>query len=119
MKVLLLLAPLLTLTLAQTNSTECIGKCTAGDVNCLAKCTNVPNPTPQMINATTTCVAACPSANTDAWAKCRDDCINKFFLTAPANTTGGTNGDKKSNAASTASTASMAVVVALIAAAFY
>ncbi|OIW34392.1 hypothetical protein CONLIGDRAFT_2601 [Coniochaeta ligniaria NRRL 30616] len=72
---------------SQSEIVKCIDACPAGDVGCTAKCIAVPNPDPAAVNATNTCVAACPQGNGTAtdnlnYQNCVDACIGKYYFTA-------------------------------------
>ncbi|KAI1197515.1 hypothetical protein F5X97DRAFT_176553 [Nemania serpens] len=56
------------------------------DTKCRANCIAVPSPDDDSVNATTSCVAACPQGNgtaedNDAYAKCVDGCIGQYYYT--------------------------------------
>lgn len=64
-----------------TPEIECVTtKCAAGDVDCQAKCLNLPNPTAAQANLTVSCVSACNQTDAKAFASCRETCIQKNFL---------------------------------------
>ncbi|KAI0197768.1 hypothetical protein F4808DRAFT_289820 [Astrocystis sublimbata] len=70
----------------------CLAACDPKDVNCRAKCVNVPSPDNTNVNATQACVTDCPKGNgtkadNDKYQDCVADCINKFYFT----TTGGSS----------------------------
>lgn len=88
----------------QAKITNCISTCTAGDVNCISKCLDVPHPNEQQVNDTTSCVAACPvgqgtEADITRNVECRNGCIGQFFLqpTGAAGSGSGTNGGSGSS----------------------
>ncbi|CAG8794719.1 5812_t:CDS:2, partial [Racocetra persica] len=49
------------------------------DVACRARCAHVPNPSNQDVNATNSCIAACPNNTTEAYQTCRDNCILQYY----------------------------------------
>ncbi|KAK5990650.1 hypothetical protein PT974_08919 [Cladobotryum mycophilum] len=82
------------------SQTDCLAKCNAGDVNCQAHCISVPSPNESQVNATTECAAKCnqgdgTAAQTEAYAKCIDKCINDHYFVSSQGTpqaTGGAGG---------------------------
>ncbi|KAL2133048.1 hypothetical protein VTI74DRAFT_2987 [Chaetomium olivicolor] len=90
----------------QAEMIRCIEACPAGDVSCTSKCIAVPNPNESQVNATNTCVAACPQGNgteaeTAKYSECIQKCIGEHYFTASGGTpqpTGNTgNGNSGSN----------------------
>ncbi|TDZ12936.1 hypothetical protein C8034_v005177 [Colletotrichum sidae] len=72
---------------AQAAIRKCLEACQASDVTCQSKCMSVPSPNEDQVNKTTECVADCDqgdgsAAATERFAKCRDDCISKYYFTA-------------------------------------
>lgn len=56
------------------------------DTKCRANCIAVPSPDNANVNATTSCVAACPQGNgtaedNDAYAECVKGCIGEYYYT--------------------------------------
>ncbi|KAI1115240.1 hypothetical protein F5Y14DRAFT_140380 [Nemania sp. NC0429] len=65
---------------------KCLALCDESDTRCRANCIAVPSPDNDNVNATTSCVAACPQGNgtaedNTAYAKCVDGCIAEFYYT--------------------------------------
>jgi len=76
---------------AQSTYVNCLKTCRDDDVNCRAKCGNVPFPNEQQVNATNTCAAACPKGKgTEAeviqWGECVQACIGKNYYTVSGGT---------------------------------
>ncbi|KAI0443125.1 hypothetical protein F4803DRAFT_332372 [Xylaria telfairii] len=85
---------------------QCLAKCDPSDTKCRANCIAVPSPDNQNVNATTSCVAACPqgdgsAADTQKYSDCVQDCIGKYYYTTTgtpnlATSQAGNNGDSAS-----------------------
>ncbi|KAI0508604.1 hypothetical protein F5B22DRAFT_649900 [Xylaria bambusicola] len=65
----------------------CLDDCDESDTRCRANCIAVPSPDTQNVNATTSCVAACPQGNgskadNDAYADCVQGCIGQYYYTS-------------------------------------
>ncbi|KAF2972919.1 hypothetical protein GQX73_g555 [Xylaria multiplex] len=93
---------------------QCLAKCDASDTKCRANCIAVPSPDNQNVNATTSCVAACPQGNgtaadNQAYADCVEGCIGEFYYT-----TTGTPNLATSNAGNSGSTPSVTNVATTI-----
>jgi len=101
----LILAALATCVLGQTNTTafqQCVqqNNCAAGDVACLGHCAGVPVPNQAMVNATSNCIATqCNQNDTAAWATCRNNCIQQFFMGSPPPPGSSVNGSANSTSA--------------------
>ncbi|KAG7293012.1 hypothetical protein NEMBOFW57_003057 [Staphylotrichum longicolle] len=70
---------------AQSEILRCLSACRDGDVACTSKCIAVPNPNESQVNATNSCVAACPQGNgteaeTKKYADCIQGCINTNYF---------------------------------------
>ncbi|KAI1826470.1 hypothetical protein F4861DRAFT_497364 [Xylaria intraflava] len=66
---------------------QCLASCDASDTKCRANCIAVPSPDNANVNATTTCVAACPQgsgtpSDNQAYANCVNGCIAQFYFTS-------------------------------------
>ncbi|KAI9226120.1 MAG: hypothetical protein DHS80DRAFT_25530 [Piptocephalis tieghemiana] len=81
-----------------TDFQKCVQQrqCAEADTNCRAICAGVPSPNDSQANTTNTCVAGCSTADANAFAACRDNCINSNFL-ANNNQAGSANGNSTSN----------------------
>ncbi|KAH6853800.1 hypothetical protein B0I37DRAFT_16021 [Chaetomium sp. MPI-CAGE-AT-0009] len=82
---------------AQAAITRCLETCDPKDVNCRAKCLNVPFPNDQQTNNTNTCVAACPSGkntetDNEAYKKCVSDCVAANYYDPSSGTPSPTGG---------------------------
>ncbi|KXN70794.1 hypothetical protein CONCODRAFT_156814 [Conidiobolus coronatus NRRL 28638] len=103
-------APVATQTPVLTPEAECIMKNSCGDnLDCISKCTGVPNPSADYINKTISCVAGCDQSNAEKYGACTQECIKGNFFqypnaenVKPPNKDGnGTNGDKSNSTSST------------------
>ncbi|KAF4594722.1 hypothetical protein GQ602_000335 [Ophiocordyceps camponoti-floridani] len=65
---------------AQASEKACREQCPVTDVNCRAHCEPVPAPSGDQAIATNECVAKCDKSNTDAYAKCSQDCIKTHYF---------------------------------------
>ncbi|KAI0426808.1 hypothetical protein F5Y09DRAFT_50344 [Xylaria sp. FL1042] len=93
---------------------QCLASCDDSDTKCRANCIAVPSPDNQNVNATTSCVAACPQGNgtaadNQAYADCVETCIGEYYYT-----TTGTPNLATSNAGNSAGTASVTEVATTI-----
>lgn len=75
----------------QAEILKCIDACPKGDVKCTSKCITVPSPNESQVNATNTCVAACPQGNgTEAdianYSNCVSGCIATNYYTSSIGT---------------------------------
>ncbi|KAK5628124.1 hypothetical protein RRF57_003839 [Xylaria bambusicola] len=89
----------------------CLANCDESDTKCRANCIAVPSPDAQNVNATTSCVAACPQGNgtmadNDAYSDCVQGCIGEFYYT----TTGTPNLATKAGGSASDATASVSEV---------
>jgi hypothetical protein len=102
-------APVATQTPVLTPEAKCIvdNKC-GNNLDCISKCTGVPNPSEDLANKTIACVSGCDQSNAEKYADCTQECIKgNFFkypnaenVTPPQNGGNGTNGDKSSSTSS-------------------
>ncbi|CAG8501997.1 17626_t:CDS:2 [Dentiscutata erythropus] len=53
--------------------------CSYSDINCVAWCAGVPNPSPQDVNATNDCIASCPNTTNAGYQSCVSGCINSHY----------------------------------------
>ncbi|KAK4128757.1 hypothetical protein N657DRAFT_629801 [Parathielavia appendiculata] len=92
----------------QAEMIKCLDACQAGDVSCTSKCIAVPNPNESQVNATNTCVAACPKGNgteadINAYSSCVSGCIASNYYTSsvgtpqPTGSSGNGNGNGSGN----------------------
>ncbi|KAH6660554.1 hypothetical protein BKA67DRAFT_530649 [Truncatella angustata] len=100
---------------AQAAVLACLGKCEAGDVDCQAQCINVPSPDESAVNKTNECSNACVQGNgtqaeTEAYAACLQDCVNKYYFPSSVGTTTGT-GATGSGSSGSVSTTSVATTI--------
>ncbi|KAK4105526.1 hypothetical protein N658DRAFT_122803 [Parathielavia hyrcaniae] len=95
-------------TSAQAEMIRCLDACDPSDVDCRAKCIAVPNPNEAQVNATNTCVAACPQGNgteadINAYSTCVSGCIAANYYTSsvgtpqPTGSSGNGNGSGSGN----------------------
>ncbi|KAI1322008.1 hypothetical protein F5Y16DRAFT_56455 [Xylariaceae sp. FL0255] len=66
---------------------SCLAGCSPSDTKCRANCIAVPSPDTANVNATTSCVAACPQGNGTAadnqnYANCVSGCIGDYYYTS-------------------------------------
>ncbi|KAI1180499.1 hypothetical protein F4777DRAFT_249941 [Nemania sp. FL0916] len=66
---------------------QCLAQCDESDTKCRANCIAVPSPDNQNVNATTSCVAACPQGNgtaadNKAYGDCVQKCIDEYYYTS-------------------------------------
>lgn len=76
---------------AQATYIACLKGCRDDDVNCRAKCGNVPFPNEGQANATNICAAACPKGKGTEpevieWNKCVANCVEKNFWASSGGT---------------------------------
>ncbi|KAK7418972.1 hypothetical protein QQZ08_011051 [Neonectria magnoliae] len=76
---------------ATASYVACLDACDAGDVKCQSYCITVPSPNESQVNATNDCVAGCEQGNgsqkqTDAYAKCVQDCISDNYYKTSSGT---------------------------------
>ncbi|KAI1265651.1 hypothetical protein F5Y18DRAFT_435598 [Xylariaceae sp. FL1019] len=93
--------------------TECLEECDETDTTCRAHCIAVPSPDTANVNATTSCVAACPqgqgtAADNAAYADCVNGCIGQYYFTETGTPKLSTAGPDSGSDASS-STASAAI----------
>lgn len=88
---------------AQDEVLKCLNACKPGDVNCTSRCITVPNPNESQVNATNTCVAACPQGNGSPadiqnYSSCVQACIGANYYNPqtgtpqPTGAAGGSSG---------------------------
>ncbi|ORX85506.1 hypothetical protein K493DRAFT_319958 [Basidiobolus meristosporus CBS 931.73] len=67
---------------AQSKYEKCVQErhCTPGDVNCLAICVGVPNPSKEQTIKTTECVAKCDKNDVAQYKICVHNCIESNFM---------------------------------------
>ncbi|KAI0165545.1 hypothetical protein GGR57DRAFT_447851 [Xylariaceae sp. FL1272] len=100
---------------AASEITECLEKCDESDTACRAHCIAVPSPDTANVNATTSCVAACPqgdgtAADNKAYSDCVSACIGQYYFTETGTPNLSTAGpDSGSGSDSSTSTASATV----------
>lgn len=88
---------------------KCLATCKPENkdyVSCAATCLGNPNPTPEQVNETTKCAAACPQGNgtqaeTEAYGKCQRACTVKYFLPSPDSVPDATQTDGTSSPTAT------------------
>ncbi|CAG8621974.1 3493_t:CDS:2 [Dentiscutata heterogama] len=70
-----------TSTSAPDQISQCIQKygCSNSDINCVAWCAGVPNPSQQDVNATNDCISNCPNTTTAGYQSCVSGCINSHY----------------------------------------
>ncbi|KAJ1994518.1 hypothetical protein H4R33_000224 [Dimargaris cristalligena] len=69
-------------TYVPTAEEKCIEDNNCGtDMDCLAACYKVPNPTAENLNKTNECFAKCPeTGDINVISQCRDSCINQYYM---------------------------------------
>ena len=93
-------SPTMSLDPAQSSIIACLDKCGEDDVACKARCNPVPNPSESQVIQLDKCVGDCDQgdgsdADSEAYAKCRADCITKYYYNTSEGTpqaTGGAGG---------------------------
>ncbi|KAK3906810.1 hypothetical protein C8A05DRAFT_29357 [Staphylotrichum tortipilum] len=93
---------------AQASILACLNACKAGEVGCTSKCIAVPNPNEAQVNATNTCVAACPQGNGSAsetakYSDCVQGCISANYFKPSSGTpqpTGSSNSGNSNSGSS-------------------
>ncbi|KAJ1984958.1 hypothetical protein H4R34_000301 [Dimargaris verticillata] len=68
-----------------------ISKKCGTDMNCIAGCYNVPNPTEQQTNVTSECFLKCPETGSDV-ESCRSKCVNENYM--PSSSDSSSSSDK-------------------------
>jgi len=110
------------LTPAQSSQVACISECDADDLACIARCSPVPNPNEDQVEATHECISKCyeehdegTAESIEAFSQCQDVCIAADYYNSNGGTpmpTGAVGGgssdddeedDSSSDAADTAS----------------
>lgn len=99
-----------------TPAVSCVLDCAAGDVTCQAACMGNARPNSQQVVDTNECAAACDQGSgskedTEAYAKCQQDCFASLFPSSQTNFQGAAGG-VSSAASAAASAASSAVASA-------
>ncbi|KAF2442439.1 hypothetical protein P171DRAFT_474804 [Karstenula rhodostoma CBS 690.94] len=96
-----------------TPAVSCVLDCEAGDVTCQAACMGNARPNSQQVVDTNNCAAACDQGSgskedTEAYAKCQQDCFASLFPSSQTNFQGAAGG--VSHAASAAASAASSAV---------
>jgi hypothetical protein len=100
---------------AQASVVACLDKCADTDIDCLARCNPVPNPSEDQVIALDKCVGDCDQgdgsdADSKKYEQCRASCIAEHYYNTSEGTpkatgaAGGSNGNSGSNNAQTTGT---------------
>lgn len=100
---------------AQASVVACLDECADTDIDCLARCNPVPNPSEDQVIALDKCVGDCDQgdgsdADSKKYEQCRASCIAEHYYNSSEGTpkatgaAGGSNGNSGSNNAQTTGT---------------
>ncbi|KAG9254983.1 uncharacterized protein F5Z01DRAFT_63468 [Emericellopsis atlantica] len=110
---------------AQTSQVACIKDCDADDLACIARCSPVPNPNEDQVEATHNCISKCydehgqgTAESIQAFSQCQNRCIAADYWNSSEGTPkptgavgGGSSGDKEESSTAATDMASATTTV--------
>jgi hypothetical protein len=89
---------------AQASQVACLGKCDPDDLDCIARCSPVPNPNEDQVETTHKCISKCyeehdqgTAESIQAFSQCQDKCIAADYWNSSEGTPKPTGGSDDSN----------------------